>query len=313
MDRLMLQDLLTVDLRQENVSAAWRPLAIGTVILILAGLFILRPALTGVPLVSAGLAGLLYLSAHILRAIRLAMLSVEMIGVTARTAVALHFVSAPVSLFMPFKLGELIRLWGLWRVSGKNAFAIVVLLIDRMYDSLFLLPLLAAMFALALPIPLSLVVLTVLAGALPLAVIVLGPKTLESVQRYVLANHNYARVDDVLRQIDSARRIVSDAASVTKKQALELSVISLLIWLSEFLFCLLLARGFLSALELLGGRLVTSWWSTSGADPILGTALSIMTLMLLAPWPMMCVILLSRWKTDLQRIRLRASQQDGQR
>lgn len=309
MDRVTFKDILTLDLRREDLRAALPWLAMGTAVLMLAAVLVFWPFLRQAPLGLAVLAGLFYLLAHVFRAIRLAIVSVAMLNVTARTVVALHFATAPVSLFLPFKLGEALRLWGLWRVGGKNAYALVVLLIDRMFDSLFLLPVLGLLLALGQSVPVSLIVLTLVAAVIPLFVVVLGPKILAELQRHVVRHHDTPQAVDLLRRIDGARRIVTQSAHVARRQAVELSVISLFIWLSELVFCALLAQGFLAALQLLGGRLVASWWSLGG-DPVAGLALAIMSLSLLAFWPLSCVILLSRWKTDHRRIKSRPAQQE---
>ncbi|CAN0605361.1 unnamed protein product, partial [Ectocarpus sp. 12 AP-2014] len=123
----------------------------------------------------------------------------------------------------------------------------------------------------------------------------------------VVASHNNPRTLDALRQIDSARLLVIRAAEVSRRRAPELCVISLLIWLSELAVCLILVNIFSSiatatngALDLLGGRLVASWW-TIGADTLVQPALAVTTIAILLPWPLALVLYLGRRRKEPRR------------
>lgn len=269
-------------------------LAVGAIVLLL-------PLLGDLPVIAALLAGLIYLGSHVLRALRLSLLSMDMLGISGRTAALMHFVTAPLALILPFKTGELLRLHQLWRLSGTVIYALIVLLIDRMYDSLFLVPVLLVLLAQG-GAPPALTLLTLLAATLPLMIVVVGPKLLTEIQRYVLVNHNNPRTLGVLRQIDALRILVARAADVARRRAPELSLLSFLIWLSEFLVCLILVNAFAGrALELLGARLVAPWWSL-GADPVAGPALALATIVLLLPWPLMVFFYLGRRRSEPRRV-----------
>jgi len=258
------------------------------------------------PVLAAFGAGIIYIVSHILRAVRLAVLSMSMLGISGRTAALMHFATAPVSLMLPFKLGEIVRLYELWKMSGTAVYALIVLLIDRMYDSLFLVPVLVILVLQGNASPL-LVAFSLLAAVVPLTVVVIGPKLLTEIQRYVVASHNNPRTLDVLRQIDSARLLVIRAAEVSRRRAPELCVISLLIWLCELAVCLILVNVFSSiatatdsALDILGSRLVASWW-TIGADTLVQPALAITTVAILIPWPLALYFYLARRRKEPRR------------
>ncbi len=247
--------------------------------------------------------GALYLVSHALRAARLAALSVSVLGVSGRSAAALHFTTAPFSLVMPLKSGELVRFYALWKASGDALQAVAVLLIDRMYDSLFLVPLLVVLM-MQDTVPSSLGLFTLVAAVVPLVVVVLGPRLLTEAQRYVVSNHVNPRAISVLRRIDAMRRLVIRIAQVSRRQAAELSVLSALIWLCEIGLCAILLSE-LSAhgdgsVEVLGARLVTSWW-TASPEPVAAVALAVTTIAILVPWPIMGAIFFSRIEGEPRR------------
>lgn len=266
-------------------------LLLAAVVITAGGIALFLPRSHDIPMLSALLAGLIYVTSHVLRAIRLAFLSIDLFGISGRTVVAMHLATAPVSLMLPFKLGELLRLHELWRLSGTLVYSIVGLLIDRMYDSIFLVPL--AIFLLARDSASPVFVgLTLLAAVLPLMVMVIGSRLLNDAQRYLVINHNNRRVLDALPAVNAARILVGRAAGVAWRRAPELCVISLMIWLCELLFCLVLVNASLaqhgattvSTFDLLGDRLVSSWW-TVGSDSLLQSALIIGTVSILLLWP----------------------------
>lgn len=251
-------------------------------------------------------AAALYLISHILRALRLAALSVELLGTSARSTVALHFATAPFALLLPFKSGELVRFYALWRMSGTAIYAFVVLLIDRMFDSLFLFPI-VVILTLQGGAPPLLAILTLLMATVPLIVIVIGPRLLTEVQHYIVASHNADYAADVLRQVDILRRLVGKAAMVSRKQAPQLSVVSFVIWLCEFLVCAILMIGAAAMLDgtlaLLGNRLISSW-GTVDIGTLSGIALMITLLAQMLLWPWMAMVFLSRAANEPKRTTL---------
>ena len=259
--------------------------------LVVIGIAMLLPLVKGLSFIGILAAGLVYLASHFLRAVRLAYLSIDLFGVSGRTAALMHLATAPVAFALPFKSGELIRLHELWKLGGTLLYAIVALLVDRMYDSVFLLPLAIVLLIGGNAAPVF-VALTLLAAVLPLTVIVIGPRLLADIQRYMVRNHNHPRILDVLQQVDAARALVLRSADVAWRRMPELCVISLLIWLCELFFCLILIANFQpgiaapvgSVLDLLGARL-SMWWWDIGANTLPQMAMAISLISLLVIWP----------------------------
>lgn len=294
-------------LPEDRPSAQLIAVFVVTALLAVVVIVLLRPLVDGVSLAAALIAGVLYLMSHILRAVRIAFISVDLFGVSGRTGALMHLATAPIALALPFKTGELLRLHELWKLGGTFLYAIVALLIDRMYDSIFLIPL-AILLLLGGSAPPTFVFLTLLAAIVPLTMIVIGPRLLSDVQRYMVSNHANPRVLDILRQVDAMRVLVLRAANVAFKRAPELSVISLLIWLCELAFCLILIADFRvsmtsaaqDALDLLGTRLVSSWWTTS-TDPLLQPAMAIAMIAVLVFWPVAATWYLARRNHEPRR------------
>ncbi|SLN11066.1 hypothetical protein ROJ8625_00241 [Roseivivax jejudonensis] len=262
---------------------------------------LLLPLVSDLTMIGALVAGGIYLASHVLRACRLMLLATDILGLSGRSAALMHFATAPLALILPFKTGELFRLYELWRLSGTAVYALIALLIDRMYDSLFLVPVLLVLLSQG-GAPTTLTLLTLLIAALPLTIVVIGPKLLTELQRYILVNHNSRRTLSLLQQIDALRVIVARASDVALRRAPELSLLSFLIWLSEFLVCLILVNAVAGqALELLGARLVAPWWDL-GVDPVAGPALALVTIALLLPWPLMVFLYLKRRRNEPRRV-----------
>ncbi|WP_341368640.1 lysylphosphatidylglycerol synthase domain-containing protein [Yoonia sp. BS5-3] len=271
---------------------------------ILAGYLVVYAATVGILLIISNAvspfvaiaAGTIYIFSHIFRALRLAALSVDALGLSARTTAAMHFATAPFSLLLPFKLGELVRFFALYKMGGKAAHAVTVLLLDRMFDSLLLVPILMLLI-LQSDASMALATFTLLAATLPLAVICIGPGLLSEVQRYVVASHDNPMSLKSLKTLDRLRRLVIHATQVAWRQAPQMFVLSLLIWLCEFVVCMILVAHadalFQAALDLLGARLVAFWTHGGMAQP-LAVAIGVTLMAQLLLWPMMALYFMDR-------------------
>lgn len=242
-------------------------------------------------------AGLLYLASHLFRAARLAALSVSLLGISARAAGAAHFATAPFGILLPLKLGEIVRFGALWSLSGRGVNSLIVLLIDRMFDSLFLLPILLTL-AISNDASAFLMALTVLLAFVPLMTLVVGPRFLAELQRYLIIHPAPPISDRGLRMIDRLRRITVQASKLAWRLAAPLCLVSFLVWLCELLFCLILVQGIIGASELLGTKLV-AFWAAPNLDPVLAKALVITIVAQLLPWPIMAISVI---KMHRQRI-----------
>lgn len=172
----------------------------------------IRSAIGVLPATSLGLllvaGGGLYFLSHVLRAVRLAVIAVPLLELTLRKAIMLHFFVAPWSLVMPMKLDELVRANELAISGGSWPRAIMTLLIDRTMDAVLLLGMILFLRAggiggnAALAVMLGAALLVVCATFLAL------PIVLETAQRHVFAHHYHARSAQVLRVIDTVRRLL---------------------------------------------------------------------------------------------------------
>lgn len=258
------------------------------------------PFLADLPLPWAVAAVAVYLLGHVLRGVRLAILSIDLLGLSGRTAALMHLVTAPMALAMPLKSGEILRWHQLWRLGGSAVYAVIVLLIERMFDALFLVPILVLLLARD-SAPGALTVLTLLAATVPPIVLGLGPKLLTETQRYMVVNHDSPGALPLLRHVDALRLLVARAARVTRSRAPELSLLSCLIWLCEIAVCVILVAAISGpgpglaerALDLMGLRLVAPVWDV-GASALAGAAIAAGFVALLLPWPVLVLAYLLR-------------------
>lgn len=178
-------------------------------------------------------AATLYLLAHMMRAARLAVIAMPMLGLSFRTAFLLHLFVAPWSLIMPFKLDEAVRLYEL-RHTGKSwSRAMVTLLIDRSMDGLVLLTLgltllLSGRAGNIMLLGLSGFVLTII-----LIMLFTLPILLEAVQSYIFQHHYGAHALRSLRVIDYLRRLLTAGRTTINRTALFLAIITFWIWIVE--------------------------------------------------------------------------------
>lgn len=253
-------------------------------------------------------AGGLYIFSHLLRGVRLAMLCVPTIGLSARTAFLLHTATAPLSVLLPLKLGELVRLQQLFARSAKLLPSIMVLVVERLLDSSALL-----IFFVCLQIYgstlsdsariLLWVVVTIVAASA--VIFMLAPAALSSLQRYVLKYHNRKRALMALRYIDFFRRAVNLGADQLRHQGLQLGLITLLIWLFELFSMRALAMTevvgtIAQSIQLLVMRTLYEWQvliQPSGY-PEIDMAVTINITVLIVLWPIFIWFYLQRVQTE---------------
>ena len=202
------------------------------------------PVLRGAWL-AALVAVVLYGTAHVLRAARLALLAAPALNLRARTVVLLHFHAAPVSFIVPFKLGELYRWQQLAWLSRNPGGALLIVLLDRMLDALVLLLALAAVAGLSGRMAAGTAVISALltlATVLGLFVVLVVPGCLETLQAYILQNHSAPRARRVLRVVDASRLAINSAKERLQGNFILLLFISALIWIIESGMLVLLAH-----------------------------------------------------------------------
>lgn len=280
-----------------------------------------RPPLsTGAPpLLVCGAVALFYLLSHLMRAARMAVIAMPLLGISFRSAVLLHLTVAPWTLLLPLKLDELIRLNELSRLSAAPERAVGAILIDRSLDGIILVPL--ALLLQAAGFTALAGFIGVIGGALMLlaAGFLLLPFLLETIQRQLFIYNHGERGLRALRQIDRARLLVSMMRQAAGQGALFLLLATIGIWVLElFAVWLFLAglpgpRGSIaSSAQLMLQRADQTWnnlmLSTGGADLFvqLTTVLLVPLLLLWVP-----AMILYRRRCPSEPGRPRLPQQTG--
>ncbi len=122
---------------------------VGVLTLVAAGSFELPRLLSGDQLLRFAAAALVYLCSHVLRFLRLALLAYRP-GVQLRRILQIQLLTAGLSVVLPFKLSDLVRLRELGIVLGDFRTGLVILWLERTFDAAILL-VLAIVCAVALP------------------------------------------------------------------------------------------------------------------------------------------------------------------
>ncbi|WP_152608728.1 hypothetical protein [Croceibacterium mercuriale] len=221
---------------------------------------------TGRLLVACIAAAVLYIIAHLMRAFRLAVIAMPLLGASFRTVVLLHLFVAPWSLILPLKTDELIRLGELARTAKSWSRPIIVLLIDRSMDGVVLIGMALLLLAeggwnVAAPV-------AVLGTCLSLLVLAffLLPVLLEQVQRHIFVNHYQDRALHVLALVSKARGMLDISRRTISAAPAFLILATLGIWSMELvaIAAILMAidPGMLSlhgVVEVTLGRADASW------------------------------------------------------
>ncbi|MEM9267317.1 MAG: lysylphosphatidylglycerol synthase domain-containing protein [Pseudomonadota bacterium] len=234
-------------------------------------------------------AGGLYLASHGVRALRLAMLAVPTLGVSARSSALLHLTTAPIAFLLPLKLGELARLHELWRTGTNLMVAVLLLLLERVFDAVILLALIAALAlaggGLASPVLVWVSGTIVLVAAIAF---VLGPSAAGATQAYMVRHHRHPALKQLLPGLDLLRRATRIGAEQMRGQGAQILVLTALIWALEVAAALVLARSTLGeATALVLSRTTLDWAALMGwvEDPRVASLAAVSVLSLALIWP----------------------------
>ncbi len=269
-------------------------------------------------LVNAGfnyvIAGALYLASHGVRATRLAIIAMPILGISFRTGFLIHLFVAPWSLLLPFKLDEAIRIGELSRAGRSLPRAITVSLIDRSMDGIVLI-------ALSWPLLKSghdtMGSFTGFVG-LGLTLIALGffilPLLLEMVQRHIFSFHYRDSAFRVLKAVSELRSLLALGRGTIASVFPFLAVSTVAIWAMELgaAFVLITAfgppRSGSAAADLMLRRADASWQILllgNRLDPVQSALTLTFLLALLVPWPVIAWSYGRRLACEPLRMRLR--------
>lgn len=187
--------------------------------------------------------GLGYLLSHQIRAFRLAVIIGEpSIGV--RLITKAHFYTAGVSLLLPFKLGEIYRIIEFKNIVGSFGRSLVIIWIERVFDTVVTLSLLVAAAAvdsavLSTTAPVLLVYALFVTGTVFLFSVL--PGNLDALTVFIIRRYNRPGWVKVLQAIDRTHRVLCRAPQALRGKMSAVLFLSLLIWQLELGVVLLMA------------------------------------------------------------------------
>jgi hypothetical protein len=183
------------------------------------------------------LATVVYLGSHVLRSLRLVVIATAITPLRVRPLFLLHFHAAPVSLALPFKLGDLYQLLELARLSKDWGRALLVMVVERASDAVVLIALcaIAAETGSSLSAPLQITVLILLVVlAMAMVIFFVVDPSLAALQRYIFYYHTSPQVALILKAICLVRQTVAVAASSVKGRFPQLLLLSVAVWICDF-------------------------------------------------------------------------------
>ncbi len=180
-------------------------------------------------------AGLAYLAAHALRALRLFLLLNDGQLRLGRIAVA-HLHAAGVSSLIPFKLGEFYRIAIIGSVCGDPLRAVVAVWIERVYDiAAVIIVFVLISLASGAILPGLVFFLTFAVGFLLLSFLIflVLPENLGLLKRYLVLRHNQPWVIILLAMIDRGHRVLRTAAAVWHHRIATIIWLGMAIWILD--------------------------------------------------------------------------------
>jgi hypothetical protein len=183
-----------------------------------------------------GLAGIVYLSSHMLRILRLALL-IGAWRVGLRTVGSFHLMTAAVSLVAPLKLGEFYRILELGNIVGGHVRAAVIVWWERTFDAaaILLLIVVVLLFQSGSPPPQTYgVALLALAFIVITAIVVtIAPENLRRLSVFIIRRYDSPRTVPLLRATELVRRSIEEAPRTVHSKVATLSTLTALIWMAE--------------------------------------------------------------------------------
>lgn len=182
-----------------------------------------------------GLALFAYFGSHVLRVTRLKLMLLELHGRTDQL-VAMHFGTALVSAFFPFKSGELVRALEFGRFAGNSSRGWVLYFTEKFFDG-FALIIFGIAAVIGVPEDNGAVLLLVLAAGIWIGLsvfIVSAPATFRYVRRLVLAQVPSRRSLRYLRSLDFVESGRNSIQSIVGSRGVVLALLTLGVWVLDF-------------------------------------------------------------------------------
>lgn len=180
---------------------------------------------------SLALAAAAYAAAHIFRFARFALLAGNL---RLSALLAIYAVSTGASYAIPFKLGELFRIYWIGRSLGGLRRGIIVVWVERIFDAgiIALLYVLIRLLRPGIDVPalsgsLILIPLLIILSVLMLKIL---PENIHNLVLWVLRSYRGSQATKRLRWIATIRRFSDEAVQMLANQGLSLMMLSLCIW-----------------------------------------------------------------------------------
>jgi hypothetical protein len=148
----------------------------------------------------------------------------------------LHFHTAALSRMLPFKLGELNRIYILGSLFDRPRNAIMVVWIERLFDSLvitFFLLFLAFAYPVSVISYFTIVSILTFFIVLSFITFFVLPETLNSIRRVLIMRYNKPWILNVLKFVSSTEQFVKLAPPILKRKIITLTLLSIAVWASE--------------------------------------------------------------------------------
>jgi hypothetical protein len=180
-------------------------------------------------------ASALYCISHLLRMLRLVLLTLDQRD-KAFAVSAAHALTAFPSSFLPFKIGEVLRLAVLFRVFGYRRKAAAVWLAERFGDIVVIAGFILGLYLLQVEVPpamRTMFVLFVLASLFSLLALFAIAKTFVYLNRHLVLNSHSRHGLKMLKLIHALRQLELDIQRSIEGRLTGVLLLSLVIWLLE--------------------------------------------------------------------------------
>lgn len=246
----------------------------------------------------------LYLGSHFIRMLRLALLTLDE-RQQAFPLLSAHALTALPSSFLPFKIGEVLRLGSFFYVYGGRRKALAVWLAERFGDVLVVAALIFGLYLFGVAVPPAMrtvFVLFVLAGLLSLLSLFAVAKVSIYLNRHlVLASHS-ARGLALLRFSHSLRLLEKDIHRSVEGRLAGFLLLSVLVWAVEIVALSFFIDCFAGAGQefgtLFASGLLASLTGEAAGDAVAFALLRALALVLLTLVFLAAVPLAARFKTE---------------
>lgn len=169
-----------------------------------------------------------------LRAVRLGVL---LKAQQVRKLLSLHFYTAACSAIIPLKLGELVRINEVSRWEKSYCKGILIVWVERIFDVIALSILALAFFLTggieAMDGMWGLITIMFAFALLSIVLLLLIPEQLEAFNYHILCSYSGSKAVKILRITEVIGSVLERVKPIISNKILTLSVLTLLIWLSE--------------------------------------------------------------------------------